>query len=247
MHLQLKTPGSLRLFHLKPRDTGSYTCVAENSEGRTRTVQKLAVDNIDLHIWPLGVSSTFVTVVWNGTARNSFPEYQILYRAESHNANERGEHDSSELHSSSANSQRTAHDSRYESVTVSHFLRSYTINHLEPRTKYRLCIGVRDDDANNLAPAAFLQLSCTSVQTQGREYALQGIHQNSTMTVAFSLLASVVMFIAFGMAVLAGRKYWLRTQYQEPEKSLLENGNACAQAFGPAIQMEDIYSPLMPN
>lgn len=70
-------PGSLRMYHLKPRDSGTYTCRAENSVGKATLVQRLSVDNIDLHIWPLGVSATFVTVVWNGTARNSFPEYQV--------------------------------------------------------------------------------------------------------------------------------------------------------------------------
>lgn len=62
---------------------------------------------------------------------------QILYRVDGDAAD-------------SGHSQNTDTVPRYESVTVSHFLRSYTINHLEPHTRYKLCIAVKDDDQNQV-------------------------------------------------------------------------------------------------
>jgi hypothetical protein len=63
IHFQLKTTGSLRMFHLKPRDSGIYQCVAENIFGSVMSTMKLSIDNIDLHLFPISVSSTYVTLV----------------------------------------------------------------------------------------------------------------------------------------------------------------------------------------
>ncbi|KAI1294870.1 Leucine-rich repeat neuronal protein 1 [Halotydeus destructor] len=250
IHMQLKLPGNLKMLHLKPRDTGQYTCVATNSVGQVAKFQVLSVDNIDLHIWPLGVSSTFVTVVWNGTARNSFPEYQILYRME-----ESVEPMASASSSDSVQQQQLP--GKYEAVTVSHFLRSYTISHLEPLTKYKLCIAVKDDDSQQLTSGGFLQLSCTSVTTQGHEFMVQGVQHTSNLAIALACLSAIVMGLSICMAFMAARRYRHRTQYHTPEKTLLDSersfsGHAAMAGLdrvapaGHCIPLEDIYSPLMP-
>jgi len=63
VHFQLKITGSLRMFHLKPRDSGVYQCVADNPFGSVMSTMKLSIDNIDLHLFPISVSSTYVTLV----------------------------------------------------------------------------------------------------------------------------------------------------------------------------------------
>jgi hypothetical protein len=142
IHVQLKTPGSLRMFHLKPKDSGVYKCMAENRHGIALSTMELLVNDIDLHLFAISISSTYVTLVWNGTARNLFPEYQILYhRIDGNNL---------------------LNNTKYETVTVNHFLRSYTINNLLPNHRYKMCIAIRDDD-NDIS--ANVQLSCTIVQT----------------------------------------------------------------------------------
>jgi hypothetical protein len=142
IHVQLKTPGSLRMFHLKPKDSGIYKCMAENRHGIALSTMELLVNDIDLHLFAISISSTYVTLVWNGTARNLFPEYQILYhRIDGNNL---------------------LNNTKYETVTVNHFLRSYTINNLLPNHRYKMCIAIRDDD-NDIS--ANVQLSCTIVQT----------------------------------------------------------------------------------
>ncbi|RWS31939.1 leucine-rich repeat neuronal protein 3-like protein [Leptotrombidium deliense] len=208
IHIQLKTPGSLKIFHLKPRDSGVYTCVAENKMGKAINSIQLFVDSIDLHIWPLGVSSTFVTVVWNGTARNAFPDYQILYKIDD---------ESSE---------------KYETIKVNHLLRSYTVSHLEPERRYRMCIAVPDQELNQ----GYVQISCTVVQTHGPEYLLRGISRTSNVAVAITLSVAIVMTFVVCFSVMAARKYRQR-QYQSPEKSIIEHSSH--------IPLENIYSPLM--
>ncbi|RWS17328.1 leucine-rich repeat neuronal protein 3-like protein [Dinothrombium tinctorium] len=208
VHIQLKTQGSLKIFHLKPRDSGVYTCVAENKMGKAVSSTKLSVENIDLHIWPVGVSSTFVTVVWNGTARNSFPDYQILYKLDDESTE------------------------RYEMIKVNHFLRSYTISHLEPDKRYKMCIAVPDEEVTQ----GYVQISCTTVQTHGPEYLLRGISRTSNIAVALTLSIAILMSFVICFSILAARKYRQR-QYQEPEKTTSENTSH--------IPMENIYSPLM--
>ena len=142
IHIQLKTAGSLRMFHLKPKDSGVYKCRAENKHGMALSSMELLVNDIDLHLFAISISSTSVTLVWNGTARNLFPEYQILYhRLDGNNL---------------------LNTTKYETVTVNHFLRSYTINNLLPNHRYKMCIAIRDDD-NDISTN--VQLSCTIVQT----------------------------------------------------------------------------------
>jgi hypothetical protein len=117
--------------------------MAENRHGIALSSMEMLVNDIDLHLFALNVASTSVTLVWNGTARNLFPEYQILYhRIDGNNL--------------------MNNTTKYETVTIQHFLRSYTINNLIPNHKYKMCIAIRDDD-NDIT--ANLQLSCTVVQT----------------------------------------------------------------------------------
>uniref|UniRef100_T1K7F6 Ig-like domain-containing protein n=1 Tax=Tetranychus urticae TaxID=32264 RepID=T1K7F6_TETUR len=169
-HVQLiKSTNQLRLNHLRLSDSGRYKCIAENRQGSVEVTFNLIVEHFKVQIWPLGISSTFVSVVWNGTSpltsslpqsfspsepspllasslaspisssvvstltSGSLPEYQILYK---------NEDDPSD---------------RFEAISVGHYLRSYTIDHLEPRKRYKLCIAVRDSESHG----SYIQLSCT--------------------------------------------------------------------------------------
>ncbi|KAF4524856.1 hypothetical protein B566_EDAN017045 [Ephemera danica] len=80
VRVRLRNPGTLIFYHLKATDSGQYACVAENSAGTHNVTVTLRVTGIDIHLFPTGISSTFITLVWNGTARNAFPSYQILYK-----------------------------------------------------------------------------------------------------------------------------------------------------------------------
>lgn len=199
------------------------------------------MDSIDIHIFPLGVASTFVTVVWNGTARNSFPEYEIVY----------GRDDTSDDTQQSDNGKRKG---KYQSVTVSQFFRSYTVNNLRPRTSYQFCIGVksREDRIGGSESGKFgdstsgktgstsskvglkeeyVQFSCTSVRTLDEEFALQGVVRTSNVAVAVAMGVVAAMGLVVCGAILAARKYRQR-HYDAPQGKTL-------------VPMENLHSPLM--
>ncbi|GFQ68031.1 leucine-rich repeat neuronal protein 1 [Trichonephila clavata] len=159
--LRFQDPRNLELRPIRTSDQGAYVCVAENALGEAIGVTYLEVENIDIHLFPQGVAATFVTVVWNGTARNAFPEYEIVYRREEDGAKE------------------------YQSVTVNQFFRSYTINNLRPRTPYKFCIGLKSKKDKQ-----YVQFSCTWVRTRDESFMLQGIHRTSNVAVAAVSLSS---------------------------------------------------------
>jgi hypothetical protein len=73
------------MFHLKPRDSGTYQCVAENIFGSVMSTMKLSIDNIDLHLFPISVSSTYVTLVSQILVEFCSQTFLILYKI--HNPN----------------------------------------------------------------------------------------------------------------------------------------------------------------
>ncbi|XP_054163831.1 leucine-rich repeat neuronal protein 1-like [Oppia nitens] len=215
IHIQLKTPGSLRIFHLRPKDSGVYKCIAENRHGIALSSMELLVNDIDLHLFAINVASTYVTLVWNGTARNLFPEYQILYhRIDSNNL--------------------STNITKYETVTVNHYLRSYTINNLMPNHKYKMCISIRDDD-NDISGS--VQLSCTIVQTAPAYMVGSMTGHVSNMAVALTLSVFVLMIFVICFSLCAARQYHKKFQYETSHKSLIDNMII--------IPMDNICSPLI--
>ncbi|XP_064476146.1 leucine-rich repeat neuronal protein 1-like [Ornithodoros turicata] len=218
VHVQFRNSGSLTIFHLKPVDVGPYTCIAENPYGEVTKIVDLIVENIDIQIFPQGVLSTSVTVVWNGTARNNFPQYEIQYRLDE---------------DSDAKISSKSQPPRFESVTVSRYYRSYTINNLLPESRYVFCIAVRDEEGGS-----HVQISCTRVRTRDANFMLESIHYTSNVAVAVVLGIVCAMIVVLCVATVAARRYRHR-QYETPEKSLVSNTSQ--------IPLESLYSPLMAN
>lgn len=229
VHVQFKPPGSLTIYHLKPVDVGPYTCTAENSHGSVVKVVDLVVENIDIHIFPQGILSTSVTVVWNGTARNSFPQYEIQYKLDD------GKDTSADPNSGVDTSSKSEVGERFESVTVSSFYRSYTINNLRPDTKYVFCIAVKDEEGGS-----HVQISCTRARTRDANFMLQGIRYTSNVAVAVVLGIVSAMILVLCAATMAARRYRHR-QYETPQKSLVSN------TASQIMPLESLYSPLMAN
>ncbi|CAG2114205.1 unnamed protein product [Medioppia subpectinata] len=213
------------MFHLKPKDSGVYKCMAENRHGIALSSMELLVNDIDLHLFALNVASTSVTLVWNGTARNLFPEYQILYHRIDANA----------VNASASTAGTTGSATKYETVTIQHFLRSYTINNLMPEHKYKMCIAIRDDDIADIS--ANLQLSCTIVQTAPAYTVGSMTGHVSNMAVALTLSVFVLMLFVICFSFCAARQYNKKFQYETPHKALIDNMII--------IPMDNICSPLI--
>ncbi|XP_045624739.1 leucine-rich repeat neuronal protein 1 [Procambarus clarkii] len=184
-------PGTLVYYHLKPTDRGSYTCVAENAINKTNSSITLNVTGIDMHLFPIRISSTFVTLVWNGTERRAFPSYKIVYTELASNGSEVGE-------------------KRFSMTSPSR--KTFTISRLEPETHYRFCIGNED------STGYWLQISCCAATTQDVDFMMQGISRTSNVAVAAVVGIVLVMTVVVCLMSVLSRKYRQR-MYETPDKS----------------------------
>ncbi|KAK8728451.1 hypothetical protein OTU49_009312 [Cherax quadricarinatus] len=183
-------PGTLVYYHLKPTDRGVYTCVAENTVNRTYSSITLNVTGIDMHLFPVRVSSTFVTLVWNGTERRAFPSYKIVYSEVDANGTEVGEKRSS---------------------MTSPSRKTFTISRLKPESHYYFCIGNED------STGYWLQISCCHATTQDVEFMMQGISRTSNVAVAAVMGIILVMTVVVCLMSVLSRKYRQR-MYETPDK-----------------------------
>ncbi|GAB6027508.1 Leucine-rich repeat neuronal protein 1 [Chamberlinius hualienensis] len=223
VRFQMRRSGTLYFSHLKEEDIGNYTCVAENTLGTDEFTVAVKVRKIDIQLFPIGISSTFVTLVWNGTARASYPKYKILYRP----LNPELIQPTTALDTSSANC-----GDNYKCVTVSPVHHSYDIGSLQPDSKYEFCLSIDDADGY------YIHVSCTTVKTQDINYMLQGIHRVSNVAIAVVLGIIVTMVMVICVVTVAAKKYRHR-QYVCPDKHPIHRM--------PNIPMENLYCPLMSN
>ncbi|CAG2119400.1 unnamed protein product, partial [Medioppia subpectinata] len=246
VHYLFKPAGSLALFHLKPRDSGAYKCVAENMYGSVGVSMTLMIDNIDLHLYPLTIAANYVTLVWNGTGRNSFHEYQIIYKVIDETSATTPVPTPAALDSNSTDSTTTAANGtlavdsamkyRYETVTVNHMLRSYSLTHLVPNTKYWICLTVKDADAHN----GYVQLSCTTVVTKPATHttakaplAAAGAagRESTNFAVAISISVTILAVLFMYFVYMGLKRYRIHRQYEIPVPKLTA-ANPCPQICG---------------
>ena len=169
--------GSLLLRHVTEADAGRYWCVAESSRGTANMSVSVRVQEVDIHLFPTGVSSKFVTLVWNGTARNNFPRYQLMYgRA--------GEDEAD-----------------YESRTVTPFHRSYTIGGLQPSTSYQFCLSYPDRDSRPV------RISCTDVRTRDAAFMTRGIRREWTAAAAAAAGVAALVLAGLTLVAVAASRY----------------------------------------
>ncbi|CAM1323226.1 Uncharacterised protein r2_g3170 [Pycnogonum litorale] len=212
--------GSLDIKYTRLIHDGQYTCSARNSNGIYNATVALEVIPIDLHIFINRISATFVTVVWNGTARGSYDVYKLLYR---------------EITSSSGSELQS-----FISIVITPFDRYYTISNLRPRHAYGMCIAVEDG-----VPPEMLEeqiVSCINVTTLDHRAFLNSMARGtSNIAVGIALGISVLTVIVLWFVYLAAKKYRYR-KYQDPETDEMEKyrGSATQQ-----IQLETLYSPLI--
>lgn len=184
-------PCTLIHYHLRAADEGPYTCVAENALSVSRGTVWLRVAGLDIHLFPIRISSTFITLVWNGTERRAFPSYKIFHTEVDENGTAVGEQRSSE---------------------TSPARKTYTISHLRPDTRYRFCLGNEDSSGY------WLEISCCVATTEDLQFMLQGISRTSTAAVAAMVGLVLAMSAVVCLLSVASRRYRQRF-YESPDKS----------------------------
>ncbi|XP_018013927.1 leucine-rich repeat neuronal protein 2 [Hyalella azteca] len=218
-------PGTLVYYHLQPTDAGLFRCIAENSAGRDTAIIKLTVTGIDIHLFPIAVSSTFVTLVWNGTERRAFPQYKIVYGID--------------------DGKNGTIPEETQFAMASQSRKTYTISRLRPDTKYRFCIGYED------ASGYWLQISCCLTITQDAKFMLQGISRpNNVAAVAIGLVLLLALVLC--LASLASRRYRQRF-YENTDKTNTNIGDdstpnastSTAVSSSGTIALDNLYRPLL--
>lgn len=184
-------PCTLIHYHLRAADEGPYTCVAENALNVSRGTVWLRVAGLDIHLFPIRISSTFITLVWNGTERRAFPSYKIFHYEVDENGTAVGEQRASE---------------------TSPARKTYTISHLRPDTTYRFCLGNEDTSGY------WLEISCCLATTEDLQFMLQGISRTSSAAVAAMVGLVLAMTAAVCLVSVASRRYRQRF-YESPDKS----------------------------
>lgn len=194
--ISVESDDTLVLKSVKQTQSGTYTCVAVNTEGSDTMSADMAVQSINVHIFPTGVSATFVTIMWNGTDIITVPEYEILYRL--------AEGD-------------TRNDSavpKFRKVQVSTPMRRYTLESLIPSTNYEICIAFEHNGVD-------IQIACTTVKTQDVAFLVQGIRRTSNVAVGITLGIVVGMICFICLTSCAAKRYRQR-KYDDPESNYID-------------------------
>ncbi|XP_064077751.1 leucine-rich repeat neuronal protein 3-like [Macrobrachium nipponense] len=185
-------PGTLVYYHLLPSDGGQYTCLAHNSIGDASLSLNINISGIDIYLFPIRVSSNFITLTWNGTEHQTFASYKINYWPVDANGKRSGPLESMPAGSSDQN---------------------IVINRLKPQTTYYFCLGFEDKTG------FFLKISCCLASTQHEDFMLQGISGTSNVMIAIVLII-VLAIIVLGicLASIVTKRYRHRL-YEVPDNS----------------------------
>ncbi|OUC44535.1 putative leucine Rich repeat-containing domain protein [Trichinella nativa] len=129
---------TLSLDKLQADDANTYTCVAENPISTAKSSTTLQITTLQVRLHISTVTSTTVTITWNGSSSDS-TVFQIFYRP--------------------VTSQQQKQQHQYAG-TVTPAMHTYTVHNLRPNTMYDLCMAVEDSDD------VMVNLSCKRVGTE---------------------------------------------------------------------------------
>ncbi|XP_066996028.1 leucine-rich repeat neuronal protein 1-like [Anabrus simplex] len=183
---------TLTIHYLHHEDSGSYTCVARNSVGVDTRIVTLEVRDINVKLFPLTVTSTFVTLSWNMSSSIS-NNYMLKYE-------EIGSGDGS----------GDTKKSTPQSVTFSVGLKmhSYTVHGLKPGVTYTFSLCMQREEY-------VIVISTTSVTTREEDFLLTlGIERSYLSAILVSVVIGILVASCLGFCGLKCWRQRLRLQQQ---------------------------------
>lgn len=196
---------TLTVQYLHRGDSGTYKCVARNEVGEDTRSVALHVRDVNVHLLPLSITSTFVTLSWNMS--NSISSNYILKYVEVVNR-------SSEIATSSAPTPKSV------TFSVGHKMHSYTIHGLRPGSTYSFSLCIQREEYT-------VVISSISVTTRRESFLLTvGIERNYLSVIVVSVAVGIVLATCFTFCGLRCWRQRIKLQHEsaEPRKS----GSGCS-------------------
>ena len=111
----------LDIVFIQAKDSGDYSCVAENNQGSVTRVTTLHVQTLNAHIIVELITSHTITITWTNTHHSR--QYEVVYHP----------------HVTSPNF-------TYHTIPIQPYMRAYTISKLKASHSYDICIAVKYQD-----------------------------------------------------------------------------------------------------
>ncbi|KAJ9579363.1 hypothetical protein L9F63_024529 [Diploptera punctata] len=188
----------LTVHYLHEEDAGTYKCVASNNFGVDTRAVELHVRDINVHLVPLSITSTFVTLSWN-MSNSISNNYMLKYEEVSKNA------------ATTANPQ---------SVTFSVGLKmhSYTIHGLKPGTTYSFSLCIQREEYT-------LQIASITVTTRRESFLLTlGIERSYLSVIVISVVMGLLLATCLTLCGLRCWRQRLKLQQQSAQLRKSDSG-----------------------
>ncbi|GLH07926.1 Toll-like receptor Tollo [Gryllus bimaculatus] len=187
---------TLTIHYLHHQDSGSYTCVAKNFAGVDTRIVTLEVRDVNVNLFPLTVTSTFVTLTWNMS--NSISNNYMLRYEEV----------------------RKGAKSAPQSVTFSVGMKmhSYTVHGLKPGMTYSFSLCIQREEY-------VIVISTTSVTTREEDFLLTlGIERSYLSAILVSVVIGVLLASCIGFCGLRCWRQRLKLQQQAQQLRKSDSG-----------------------
>lgn len=179
----------LTLLYLHAEDAGTYTCTARSAAGRDERAVTLHVRDVHVHLLPLTVTSTFVTLAWNmsSAVTNSYTlrVEEVDGRAEP----------------------------RSVTFTVGLKMHSYTVHGLRPRAQYAFTLAIQREHYSLVIG------STTVTTREGAFLVSLGIERNYLSIIMVSVVGGAATAACLGVCGLRCWRQRLRLKEAALRKS----------------------------
>ncbi|XP_041944092.1 leucine-rich repeat neuronal protein 1 [Alosa sapidissima] len=213
---RLNNQGTLRISNIQVEDSGHYTCVAQNVEGKDTRVTALRV---------------------NGTLIDSTQLMKIYVKhTESHSI----------LVSWKVNSNVMTSNLKWSSATMKidnpHItytakvpvdVHEYNLTHLQPATEYEVCLSVSNIHQQT-------QKSCVNVTTKHATFAV-AISDQGTSTALAAVMGTMLAIISLASIAVYIAKRWKRKNYHHSLKKYMQKTSSIPlnELYPPLINLWD--------
>lgn len=200
---------TLTIKYLHEEDSGVYECRATNVLGEFKRSLHLEVKNINVLLFPLTVTSTFVTLAWNGSGI-PFTAYQLQYGLTGDTSTETPVEGTWKLQGSREKRQR-------KTIEVGTKVNSYTVHSLTPGETYTFWLCVKRADYA-------IKISTLEVTTKEEGFLLMlGIRRNYASVILIGTAAGIVFL---GCTTLCCVKICRLVRQDHSELVISESGSS---------------------